>query len=175
MQPSDRFPGAAGGSHIFRYSPQNHLTPVPLVGGDAFHEFYNTRSEHKTVFARYDADTGAYLLGQQLTARLPDGKGNTVTLHSGGDVRAEAAGRVYLAGASAFGIPLGFDPLPVVTYTGGSFLVVMSVDFRPRLPATHTVGSGVALTVAARVLAGLAVWGADPPARGRTVSHTVGR
>ena len=82
------------------------------------------------MFARFDADTGAFLLGQQLTARLPDGRGKTLTPNQEGDIRADATGRVYLGGASASGMPLGLEPLPAGTDTGGLFLVVLSSDFR---------------------------------------------
>ena len=51
----------AGGNHIFRYSPFDVSVGNPIVGGDQWHEFYNTRSEHKTFFARHNPATGDYL------------------------------------------------------------------------------------------------------------------
>ena len=37
----------AGGNHIFRYLPTDIATRSAIVGGDTFHTFSNTRSEHK--------------------------------------------------------------------------------------------------------------------------------
>uniref|UniRef100_UPI000A4448D1 Ig-like domain-containing protein n=1 Tax=Hymenobacter terrenus TaxID=1629124 RepID=UPI000A4448D1 len=134
----------AGGNHIFRFSPKNLTTPAPVVGGDAYTEFYNSRDEHKSFFARFDASNGNYLLGQQLASRPngPTGPGNAVRIKDG-DISADAQGRVYLGGSSADGLPLTFDVPEAGTSTGGAFLVAFSSDFKNRLFTTRLSGSEV--------------------------------
>jgi hypothetical protein len=154
----------AGGNHMFRYSPFDIMQKVAIVGGDRWHEFYNTRSEHKTFFARYDAATGAYLRGQQFCGRLSNNSGNTVRVQ-GGQIVADEMGRVYLGGTSAWGLPLpghpnyrededevAFNPFPD-GYLGGAWLLVMSEDFRTRLYCTRLT-SQKTHAIAARVHAG---------------------
>ena len=145
----------AGGNHIFRYAPRDVTAPVPIVGGDSYHTFSNTRSEHKTFFARYDPADGSYVTGQQLVGRLQSGAGNTVRV-SEGAIAADEQGRVYLAGASAFGLPLTFTPPMTGTYTGGAHLIVMSPDLRTRLYVTRLDPGGISHAVDARTLAGAA-------------------
>lgn len=139
----------AGGNHIFRYAPRDITRTVAIVGGDSYHTFSNTRSEHKTFFARYDPADGAYLTGQQFVGRLQNGAGNTVRV-SEGAIAADEAGRVYLAGASAFGLPLTFHPPMTGSYTGGAYLVVMSPDLRTRLLVTRMDPGGHAHALDAR-------------------------
>lgn len=143
----------AGGNHIFRYDPFDLGRSVPIVGGDAYHQFNNTRAEHKTFFGRYDPVTGAYLLGQQLTARLPNGRGNTCNPDRG-DIKADEQGRVYLTGVTAFTLPFSFDPVPAKEYGGGPFFVIMSPDFRTRRILGRTCSSGLPHAVAVRTLDG---------------------
>jgi hypothetical protein len=130
---------SAGGNHIFRYSPFDITQKVEIVGGDKFHEWYNTRAEHKTFFARYDPATGAYLAGQQFCGRLSSGRGNAVRVKEG-DLTADETGRVYLVGAAASGLPMPpshpdqkTGRCLVGAYAGGAFLLVMSPDFKDRL------------------------------------------
>lgn len=144
----------AGGNHIFRYSPFDITMKVDIVGGDRWHEFYNTRSEHKTFFARYEPATGAYLLGQQLTNRLESNDaGNTIRVNSGA-IAADEAGRVYIGGASAWGLPMPphakytpkdgettFNPFPE-GYLGGAWFMVLSADFSTRLYVTRLATGG---------------------------------
>jgi hypothetical protein len=141
----------AGGNHQFRYDPQDVMTKVRIVGGDKYHEFYNTKSEHKTFFGRYDPATGAYLLGQQFTCRLSSGSGNTVRTKDGA-IFADSLGRVYLGGASAYGLPMSFTPPGTGDYTGGAWFLVMSRDFTTRLYCTRLNVGGTTHAVAARVL-----------------------
>ena len=42
----------AGGNHLFRYDPFDVTKTAPIVGGDLFHGFQNSKSEDKTFFAR---------------------------------------------------------------------------------------------------------------------------
>jgi hypothetical protein len=140
----------AGGNHIFRYSPTNIMEKSPIVGGDKHHQFYSSQAEHKNFFARYEPDTGKYLLGQQLCGRLSNNKANAVVTKSG-EITADEEGCVYLVGVAAYGLPinlnLGGD------YTGGGFLLVMSADFKTRLLCTRTCGgNGSPHAVDARIV-----------------------
>ena len=150
----------AGGTHIFRYMPFDMNQSAPLVGGNQWHEFYNTSSEHKTIFARYEPATGAYLLGQRLTNRLSSGRGNTIVTRA---ITADEHGRVYLGGYSAAGLPLPpaynpqggatvFEPFSEGTYSGGAWVMVLSNDFRTRLYHTRLATNGRTLAVGARQL-----------------------
>ncbi|MBD3321103.1 MAG: hypothetical protein GF350_08430, partial [Chitinivibrionales bacterium] len=148
---------SAGGNHIFRYHPRDDLllkNKVSIVGGDFWHNWYNTKSEHKTFFARFDPATGDYLRGQQFCTRYCAQAdnckcgGNAVRVKEG-DIMADSEGRVYLAGASASGLPIpdysdckdftvpdggaAYNPFDVNTYSGGAFILIMSADFSKRL------------------------------------------
>lgn len=126
---------ADGGNHCLRYSPFSVTEPVGIVGGDAFSEFFNTGTEPKLFVGRYDPLTGQYLRGQQFCARLTNGKANTVRVR-GGDIAANAAGEVYVVGASAWGIPINLEYLPE-KYRGGAFLLQLSQDFTERQIVTR--------------------------------------
>ena len=149
----------AGGNHIFRRSPHDLKVSVPIVGGDKHHEFYNTKSEHKTFFARYDPTTGEYLKGQQFVARLSNGGGNAVRIKEG-DIQADARGRVYLGGSAASGLPLSFAPSEAGSYTGGAWVMVMSSDFKKRLLVSR-IGQGGTKAVGVRTVGEVPVlvWG----------------
>lgn len=131
----------AGGNHIFRYDPSDVTRTVSIVGGDAFHTFNNTRSEHKTFFGVFDPATGAYVTGQQIVARLGSGAGNTVRV-SEGAITSDEEGRVLLTGASAFGLPLTESLAGTGDYSGGAYLLVMSADLRRRLLVTRVDPGG---------------------------------
>lgn len=139
---------SAGGNHIFRHDPFDLFGTVDIVGGDRFHEFFNTRSENKTFLGKYRQDTGAYIRGQQFVNRLMSGGGNTITLTQGGDIEVDSHGQVYLSGAAASGMPLTLDPLPDGSYTGGAFLYVMSEDLAERRLVTRFTPDGVSHTIA---------------------------
>ena len=141
----------AGGNHIFRYLPTDIATRSAIVGGDDFHNFSNTRSEHKTFFGIYDPRSGEYLTGQQLVGRLNDGRGNTVRVQRG-EITTDESGRVYLVGAAAFGLPLTLRPEGTGEYTGGAYLAVMSADLTTRLFVTRLTPSGRSQSVDARTL-----------------------
>lgn len=141
----------AGGNHIFRYDPFDITRTVSIVGGDHYHAFHNSRSEHKTFFARYDPSNGAYLAGQQLCGRLSTGRCNAVRMR-GGAITADAQGRVYLAGAAASGLPLSVTPPGTGTYTGGGYIVAMSADLGSRLFVTRVDPGAGAFAVDARAL-----------------------
>ncbi len=143
----------AGGNHLFRYHPRDIMKKVDLVGGDNYHKFHNSRAEHKCFFARFEAATGDYLLGQQFCGRLSSGRANyAATKH--GDITADAQGRVYIVGRAASGLPLNVNPTGG-EYTAGGFLLVMSPDLKTRLVCTRTCdGKGSPHAVDVRTIAG---------------------
>jgi len=142
---------AAGGNHIFRYDPFDVTARVEIVGGDRYHEFFDSRAEHKTFFARYDPATGAYLSGQQLCGRLSSGRCNTVRMRRGA-ITADELGRVYLAGSAAAGLPLTVTPAGTGEYTGGGYVIAMSEDLTERLFVTRIDPGGESRGLDARVL-----------------------
>ncbi|MDP3278516.1 MAG: hypothetical protein Q8Q09_25220 [Deltaproteobacteria bacterium] len=143
----------AGGNHIFRWSPRAITERVAIVGGDRYHDFANTRSEHKTFFARFNPMSGAYVSGQQLVGRLASGAGNAVRVVEGA-METDERGRIYLAGAAAAGLPLTVNPEGTGDYTGGGYLIAMTQDFRTRLLVTRVDPGGISHAVDARVIDG---------------------
>lgn len=145
---------AAGGNHIFRYSPTDISEKVKLVGGDAYHQFHASAAEHKTTVCRFDPATGKFEGGQQWCARKPNGKANNARMKDG-DVAADEAGRVYLTGYVGDGIPLRPDPLPEGQARAGAYLLVLSPDLKTRLFCTRTApDAGWAHCVDARTVGG---------------------
>ena len=143
----------AGGNHIFRYSPTNITEKVKLVGGDKYHQFHNSRAEHKCFFARFEPTTGKFLAGQQFCGRLSSGRANYVATKTG-EITADEAGRVYVAGQAASGLPLTMNP-DGDDYTGGGFIMVMSPDLKKRMLVTRTAGGkGAPHAVDARTING---------------------
>jgi len=143
----------AGGNHVFRYSPTNITEKVKLAGGDKYHQFHNSRAEHKCFFARYDPGTGKFLAGQQFCGRLSSGRANAAVTKTG-EITADEAGRVYVVGRAASGLPLTMNP-DGDDYTGGGFILVMSPDLKTRLLVTRTAGGkGAPHTVDARTVNG---------------------
>jgi len=141
----------AGGNHIFRYSPRDIMAKVPFAGGDHYHQFHNSRAEHKCFFARYEPATGDYLVGQQFCGRLGNGRANYVATKTG-EINADETGRVYVVGVAASGLPISLNP-GGAEYTGGGFLLVMSPDLKTRLVCTR-LGNGAAHAVDARSIDG---------------------
>lgn len=160
----------AGGNHLFRYDPFDLTKTAPIVGGDLFHGFQNSKSEDKTFFARYEPATGAYLKGQQFTGRLLGPNFNANTIRPDGDIRADALGRVYLGGAAAYGLPLpphpkyvptagqvAFNPYPPFndnSYLGGAWFLCMDAAFAKRLYCTRLTTGGGTLALDARIVPG---------------------
>jgi len=164
----------AGGNHLFRYSPRNIMTKSPIVGGDNYHKFHNSRAEHKCFFARFSAATGDYLAGQQFCGRLSSGRANAVVTKEG-EITADEAGRVYVVGRAASGLPLTMNP-GGEDYTGGGFILVMSPDLKTRLLVTRTAagkGSPRALDVRTTKGKTRAVWGGSGVVEGMFVTNAV--
>lgn len=144
------------------------------VGGDKYHQFYNSRAEHKNFFARYEPATGAYLAGQQFCGRLANNRANAVVTKEG-NIAADEQGRVYLVGKSAYGIPVNLFP-DKSDYAGGAFILVMSSDFKERLLCTRTCGGrGSPHAVAARTIDGRihVVFGGSGMVKGMFVKHAI--
>lgn len=131
---------AAGGNHIFRYSPKDIMQKVAIVGGGQHHSFHASRAEHKLVFCRFDPATGDYLTGQQFCGRLSSGRANGVRMKQG-NLAADETGRPYLTGTAGMHIPLTFDPLPEID-KGGPYLLVMSREFDDRQFVTRLIDNG---------------------------------
>jgi hypothetical protein len=164
----------AGGNHIFRYSPKDIMQKAHIVGGDKYHQFYNSRAEHKNFFARYEPATGKYLLGQQFCGRLSNNRANAVVTKEG-DITADEQGRIYLVGKSAYGIPVNLVP-DKSDYAGGGFILIMSPDFKERLLCTRTCGGkGSPHAVATKTIDGKihAVFGGSGMVQGMFVSNAI--
>jgi len=131
---------AAGGNHLFRYSTTDITEPFKLVGGDAYYSFHNSRSEHKTVFGRYDPATGEALAIQQFCGRLSSGRANAVRVEDG-DITADAKGNVVLVGRSASGLPVNQKLEGAGDYEGGAFILIMNADLSKRVLCTY-IGGG---------------------------------
>lgn len=151
---------SAGGNFLFRYNPFDSTQPVTLAGGDAFQSTYGVVDSHITIVGRYDPATGAFLGAQELVGRLPDGSVNTVRI-VGGTLAADAEGRVYVGGTSAWGLPIpgnpsyvhdparpGFNPGAVNDYLGGSYLWVLEPDLNQRAYVTRLSPSGTTRAIA---------------------------
>jgi hypothetical protein len=158
---------AAGGNHIMRraagWDPNNDnlLVPSSFVSGpDMFHQFSNTKSEHKTVIVRYDPETGKHLLGQEFLTRFWDGNayaGNSWRIKDG-EITVDADGRLYIVGSSASGMPIegfqGYTPSPgeitfnpwagEPVYTGGAYVIVMDPTLSKREFTTRLSGGNAA-------------------------------
>ena len=146
---------AAGGNHIFRYSPHDiSKESSAMVGGDQYHQFHNSKSEHKTVFGRFDPATGDAEQLIQFTARLGDGRANALRVKDG-SIAADAEGRVYLGGASAFGLPVSWMPEGTGDYAGGAYLLIESPDLDDRELVTRLVAGGSTQTIAVREIDGV--------------------
>lgn len=144
----------AGGNHIFRYHPRLVDGQWLAVGqllpkADQYHGFHNSRAEHKALFARFEPASGRLLLEQQFCGRLENGRANAVRV-KGGAVAADEDGCLLLGGAAPAGLPLSLLPPETGSYTGGSYLLVMSSDFRQRLLCTRFQAGGTTHALDAR-------------------------
>lgn len=155
----------AGGNHMFRYNPFNINEKVEIPKGDPFNDFSSTKSQHKTFFARYNPENGQYESGQQITARSDPLKTNTLWCDEG-EIYADKDGNVYLAGISAYGLPIRpnkmlskeaakntFNPFGATSYLGGPFLIINAADMTQRNYVTRiSPYGGTSRTVCARTL-----------------------
>jgi len=141
---------AAGGNHIFRWLPFDVGEKARTVGGDKYHEFYNSRAEHKTVVVALEPGTGTHLATQQFAGRLDAGRTNAVRVKAGA-VEADADGRVAIGGGSASGLPmtLGVDDDPH-DYDGGGYLWLQGDDMATRELVTRVQPGATTHALASR-------------------------
>lgn len=157
-----------GGNTPFRWSPQDLTVAKEPVGGDLFHQNFNTSTVPKVFFGRYDPSTGAVLRSQWYTNRLFSSVGppedNTVRM-KGGALWADELGRVFIGGTSAYGLPLPgnpvyspnpgastFNPFLLTEYVGGAYFMVYSPDFSTRVYTTRLATGGNTRAIAARLV-----------------------
>ncbi|MGC9450380.1 MAG: PKD domain-containing protein [Oceanipulchritudo sp.] len=157
-----------GGNTPFRWSPTDLTVAKDPVGGDIFHQTFNTSTVPKVFFGRYDPSTGEVLRSQWYTNRLYSSVGppkdNTVRM-KGGSLRADEQGRVFIGGTSAYGLPLPgnqvyspnpgettFNPFLPTEYVGGAYLMAYSPDFATRLYTTRLATGGNTRAIAARLI-----------------------
>jgi hypothetical protein len=160
---------AAGGNHIFRYSPHDLAVAGSIVGGDGFHQFVNTGSSHKLFVGRYSLADGNILLGQQYCPvfKYSNGPGANTLRIQNGDIAANELGQLSIGGSSASGLPIpyatyyvakagqvAFNPANPNEYTGGAYFWTMSADFTTRLYVTRLSTGGWTHSVDTRLLAG---------------------
>jgi hypothetical protein len=148
----------AGGNHIFRYDPADLSISVKVVGGDMYHNWSNTKSEHKTFFSRINASTGAYIIGQQFCTRVWNATANrydgNAARVNGGAITTDESGNVYIAGPSASGLPIpgwrgytpkagqdAYNPFDSTIYTDGAYLLVMDSALALRRYCTRLTGN----------------------------------
>ncbi|MBD3319549.1 MAG: PKD domain-containing protein [Chitinivibrionales bacterium] len=128
-----------GGNHVFDNDPFDVMTDVDIAGGDLYSQGSNVGTEPSLFYGRYEPSSGAYGMGQYFTTRLDNGRGNTIRIYNGA-IAADTDGTIYLAGVSASGLPMTFDPTG--GYTGGAYLVIVKSDFSQRLFSTRLSSGG---------------------------------
>jgi Bacterial Ig domain/Secretion system C-terminal sorting domain len=119
-----------GGNHCMRYDPFDIMLPAAMTGGDTYFNLANTGTETHIYLGRFNPATGNVLKQQSLTARLPNTAGNSMFIEHG-CIDADAEGNVYIAGASASGMPQTVDYLPG-QYTGGGLIMVLNNQLNVR-------------------------------------------
>ncbi|MGD0898950.1 MAG: hypothetical protein ABR915_14015 [Thermoguttaceae bacterium] len=166
---------SAGGNHIFRYSPTNIMEKGPLVGGDAYHQFYGGGgAAHRTIFARFDPATGAIDCAQQWTGRTAENRCTNARMKQGG-LAADEGGRIFLTGLAGARLPLDPDPCGTEQAAGGPYLLGMTPDFRGRLVCTRMQEQGGGHAVDARLIDGkvTVVYGGSGAVAGMFVKNAV--
>jgi hypothetical protein len=136
----------SGGTTVFTTDGRSVRGKAANVGYDQFTRATNTGSAHLTYIARIDPATGAVRAGQMLLARIDTkgDQGNTITPRA---ITADARGRVYVGGVSAYKIA-GRDRLTMngrrlAQYAGGdAWVLVTSPDLRSRLLWTSWTDGG---------------------------------
>ncbi|MCD8483041.1 MAG: hypothetical protein LR015_10495 [Verrucomicrobia bacterium] len=144
---------AAGGNHIFRWDPFDLNTAVTLVGGDSYHQFFNSYSDHKLVIIRMDPLTAEVDRFQQFTARVGNAGRTNGARMIRGKMQVDNQGRIHVvtdtasggdSAAKTFlvGLPLSYNPVPVTEYGGGGAYLILSPDMTTRLHLAR-IGSRV--------------------------------
>jgi hypothetical protein len=111
---------SAGGNTIWSRRPQDLDAEADLVKGDKYQHAFNTRANHITYVGRLDPETGASEGGTLLLARLSNNRGNTIRPRA---LAADAEGRIYVGGASAYGCPMSNGAFGAAEPSGAWFCV----------------------------------------------------
>ncbi|MBD3419190.1 MAG: PKD domain-containing protein [Chitinivibrionales bacterium] len=127
-----------GGNFVFDNDPKDVMQNVAWTTGDVYNQSYNTGTDPSLFYGRYNPENGDYINGQFFTNRLDNNKSNTIRIKNGA-LAVDEDGTMYLAGASASGLPLTFDPNG--GYTGGAYLLIVKSDFSQRLLCSR-IGKG---------------------------------
>ena len=111
---------SAGGNTMWSRRPQDLDAKADLVKGDKYQHAFNTRANHITYVGRLDPETGASEGGTLLLARLSNNRGNTIRPRA---LAADAEGRIYVGGASAYGCPMSNGAFGAAEPSGAWFCV----------------------------------------------------
>lgn len=127
-----------GGNAIYTRDPQDisrKLSKDELIKIDDYSNPYNiSGSKSLAWYARFEPASGKVLLAQWMLTRLSSGSGNSIGIEA---IAADAAGNVYLAGATSASIKnrseLVFAGVPVGNYEGSEpYFAAVSSDFQER-------------------------------------------
>lgn len=136
----------AGGNTVFSKNGRSTRVGAPNVGYDKFTQAFNTRDAHLTYFARFDPATGAVKAGQTLLARI-DVKGDLGNTIKPRAITADAQGRIYVGGVSAYQLAdrdkVTMNGRRLKAYAGGdAWVLVTSPDLKKRLLWTSFTDGG---------------------------------
>ncbi|AKG21120.1 hypothetical protein IJ00_07240 [Calothrix sp. 336/3] len=139
---------SSGGNTIYQRDPGNitqQLGGDRLISTDAYNTPYNTSSNWIIWYGRFTPSTGTLERSQFLLARLPAEKGNKGNTIRARAITADEKGQVYLSGTSACCIAnrdaQRINGQPVGAYTGDTYILVTSADFKQRLVWTPFPGT----------------------------------
>ncbi len=163
---------ADGGNTTYLFDPKDVDRRLTSGGGasnefikyDKYSDAFNTQSQAKGLFGRYDAATGDIEHIQWLLTRTSNNTGNTLNIFG---ITADADGTIYLTGQAAATIKdrdtQQINGETVGTYSGGElFLARISPDFTSRefwtvlleSGGTNSLGADVAVLDGHLVFAG---------------------
>jgi hypothetical protein len=140
---------SAGGNSMWARQSQNLDAKLTLAGGDAYQRPYNTAANHITFIGRLDPRTGRAEAGTFLLARLGSGRGNTMRPRA---LAADAAGFVYVGGASASHPPVSRGVFGGDFEGGGAFLCIFDRAFRRVYATKLCTGTTTAIGLGKRAI-----------------------
>ncbi len=133
---------SAGGNTMWSRQSQDLTAKAGLAAGDKFQVAFNTSSNHITFIGRLDPKTGRSEGGTMLLARLTSGKGNTIRPRA---LAVDAAGQVYVGGASASYPPVSEGAFGSQFDGGGAFFCVFDSAFNRIYAAKFCSGAAAAV------------------------------